>query len=679
MTAFEILNEDSMNYIKIFVASSVVEFEQERVALKAYISTLNDIYVRKGVYFELLLCEDLSNAMAKERKQAEYNAFIQDAQYFYILIGREAGEYTIEEFDVALKSFQAKGSPRIYTYFFTLPEGQSPGESTLQFIQRVDRELNHYYSTFTHIDAIKLNLLMEICRDPLAGGQLMLEDGKAVLDGKPILNVENVPLYSKNETIQKLLKEKQELEEEYAALMEMPDSEAVKRMRLANSNKRNEITEQLHSLEMDVLGLCLTVSEKRQFGKKLNWRERKALEYVDAGNYEAAAAILRGPVWREEVRKAEEITNLAADLIREYISGQRTLIQTLISTGITGLSAKEITDIYEEITNLAEKHQVELDVLYDYASFLHDQNQFPKGIQVAERLRCRYELDSSITEQEVSQLLNLIGNLYSKNRDFTAAEAMYRKALEICTRLAESNPGSYGPDVAMSCNNLASILKNTGRHQEAEELYRKALEIRTHLAKSNPESYEPDVALSCNNLASLLKKTDRPLEAEELYRKALEIRIRLAESNPGAYEPSVAMSCNNLASLLKHTGHCQEAEELYRKALEIRTRLAESNPGAYEPSVAMSCNNLASLLAATGRPQEAEELYRKALKIRTRLAQSNPGAYEPSVATTCKNLASLLAATGRQEEARTLRQTALEICKKYPHLAERGEQIRRYL
>lgn len=80
-----------MKYIKIFLASSVVEFEKERQELGKFVRSLNDIYIKRGLYFELNLCEDLSNAVDKERKQNEYNKLIRKCQYFYILFGRYAG------------------------------------------------------------------------------------------------------------------------------------------------------------------------------------------------------------------------------------------------------------------------------------------------------------------------------------------------------------------------------------------------------------------------------------------------------------------------------------------------------------------------------------------------------------------------------------------------------------
>ncbi len=65
-----------MKFIKIFLASSIVEFRNERQQMGNFIRSLNDIYVKRGIYFELAICEDLGESVALERKQQEYNEAI---------------------------------------------------------------------------------------------------------------------------------------------------------------------------------------------------------------------------------------------------------------------------------------------------------------------------------------------------------------------------------------------------------------------------------------------------------------------------------------------------------------------------------------------------------------------------------------------------------------------------
>lgn len=185
-----------------------MEFAKARMELSDYIRSLNDIYVKRNIYFELVICEHLSNALAEERTQEEYNRQIRESQFFYIIFGIQAGCYSLEEFEVALVQFRASGAPKNYTYFRALPEDEEIEQGIKDFMQRLNKELGHYYSTFTHLDTIKLNLLLELTRDLCS--KVKLENGQALLDGQPMLSLEYIPLYSKNEAVQQMLREKQE-------------------------------------------------------------------------------------------------------------------------------------------------------------------------------------------------------------------------------------------------------------------------------------------------------------------------------------------------------------------------------------------------------------------------------------------------------------------------------------
>ena len=715
-----------MKYIKLFIASSIIEFAQERASLSDFIRSLNDIYVPRGIYFQLTICEDLSNAVAKDRKQAEYNQTIRESQYFYILFGRGSDRaddaiYTIEEFDTALDQFRKAGAPKIYTYFRQLPEGESASKNVRDFMNRLDQEIGHYYSTFGNVDTIKLNMLLELTRDQTVGGTVKVEDGMASLDGRKMFSVADIPLYSKNETVQKLLAQKAQLEDEMSKLAleyaKNPAGDAMRRL-LANSEQRNKIAEQLHTLEMDVLQLFRQSTEKRQLGQSLNWRERDALQMIDMGNYEAARTLLEDQTWKKEIRQAEEIIEIKKDAILEYISGQKTLIDTYKAEGNTAENARKIIAVYEDITALAAKHHMVPDVLYDYASFLYNQCQYQKSLELAQRLEHWYALEPDTSAVRRAKLYNLIGLDHSAQNDFLTAkkayqevlkiyrdlagkdsdvyqlnlanscnnlailffhigsfkeaEKLYREALKIHRDLAEKSSDAYLPYLANSCNNLATLLRNTGSFKEAEELCREALKICSDLAEKNSDAYLPYLARSCNNLADLLCNTGFFKESEELYREALKIYRSLAEKNPDAYLPDLALSCSNLASLLQDVHSFKEAEKLHREALKIRRDLAEKNPDVYLPSLALGCNNLAYLLSDTGSSKEAEELYREALRIRRELAEKNPDAYLPALARGCSNLACLLYNTNSFKEAEELYREALKIRR---NLAEENPKV----
>ncbi len=82
--------------------------------------------------------------------------------------------------------------------------------------------------------------------------------------------------------------------------------------------------------------------------------------------------------------------------------------------------------------------------------------------------------------------LNNLGALHSDKNEFAQAEAAYREALNIRRALAELNPQTYLPDVAMTLNNLANLHSDKNEFTQAEEAYREALNIIRSLAELQP-------------------------------------------------------------------------------------------------------------------------------------------------------------------------------------------------
>lgn len=642
-----------MKFIKIFLASSIVEFEKERRQLGDFVRSLNDTYVKRGIYFELIMCEDLTNSLAAERKQQEYNQSIRESQYFYVLFGRNAGAYTVEEFDVALEQFQASGSPRIFTYFLNLPEGERPEQSVTDFMERLDKQLGHYYSTFVHMDAIKLNLLLELVRDPDLNSQVKFEDGQAVLGDQPVLSLEHVPLYSRNETVQQLLKRQEALNEEFAKLALQYGKNPADRKLLEKMMKLGEeragVADTLHQMEMDMLSLCNQAAEKRQSGKILSWREKKAIECVDLGDYEGAKNILRDAQWEKEIEHTEEQIEAARQSIREYISGKQVLIAALMATGLNEETVEEIYAVYERCCTLAKNHGVGMEVLYGYTDFLYRQCQFPKAIAVGEELY-RYEKENAADcEADLAKLTNLLGKIYGRNREYDSSMEKYQEARELYAHLAQKEPGGYRAEQATLYNSMANQLRMMNRQEEAEELFLEALRIQRKLAEENPETYEKELASVCNNYGIFLKQRNRLEEAEAVYREGLEIRRR--GSNDASGKEVLARTMSNLSNVLRCLERLDEAETLGREALEIRRSLTLSNPERHQTDLAESCNNLALILEGKNRLEEAESLHREGAGIWERVREINPKAYQPFLEMSYENLAEVLRKEGRLKEA----------------------------
>ena len=396
---------------------------------------------------------------------------------------------------------------------------------------------------------------------------------------------------------------------------------------------------------------------------ELDAQMQEVIDLYEQGEVQKAMQKLEDMHLAEKFNQALERKQIHEQGLEAATQDSTLLIEKIRSSITLYQNSGEYGKAAEYLKLLADKLNTPEDIL-NYAYFCYKQNIFTDAIGYYQKALSIYReksIDSPGYEPDIAATLHNLALLYSNTQRLEESEAMYKEALEIRRRLAESNPQAYEPDVAMTLNNLALLYADTQRFEESEMVHKEALEIRCRLAKSNPQAHEPDVATTLNNLANLYIDTQRLEESEAMYKEALETYRRLAESNPQAYEPYVAMTLNNLALLYSKTQRLEESEAMHKEALEIRRRLAESNPQAYEPDVAATLNNLANLYYRIQRFKESETIYKEALEIRRRLAESNPQAYGPDLAWTLHNLALLYYKTQRFKENEAMRKEFQEI------------------
>ena len=82
--------------------------------------------------------------------------------------------------------------------------------------------------------------------------------------------------------------------------------------------------------------------------------------------------------------------------------------------------------------------------------------------------------------------------------------------------------------MATNLNNLASLYLAQGKYAEAEPRYKRSLTIRENALGLE----HPNVALSLENYAALLRKTNREAEAARIEARAKAIRAIHAQKNP---------------------------------------------------------------------------------------------------------------------------------------------------
>ena len=82
----------------------------------------------------------------------------------------------------------------------------------------------------------------------------------------------------------------------------------------------------------------------------------------------------------------------------------------------------------------------------------------------------------------------------------------------------------------MTCNNLGYFYANNGNPTEAEKLYKEALEIKRRLAETvSREAYEPDVVKTLFNMGIFYKETGNNDNSNKCFDEALSIAERYKE------------------------------------------------------------------------------------------------------------------------------------------------------
>lgn len=122
----------------MFVASSTVEFKDERKRLGTIVGGLNVGLLARDEYLDFIICEDLSNKIVKGGKQSEYNRELETADLVIVLAGRKLGKYTLEELDLALATRDAHGSPRVVAFLKRCEPAGELGEGDLSIEALLD-------------------------------------------------------------------------------------------------------------------------------------------------------------------------------------------------------------------------------------------------------------------------------------------------------------------------------------------------------------------------------------------------------------------------------------------------------------------------------------------------------------------------------------------------------------
>jgi len=273
-------------------------------------------------------------------------------------------------------------------------------------------------------------------------------------------------------------------------------------------------------------------------------------------------------------------------------------------------------------------------ILNDKLDTLRATNQLPQAIRVAETALEIAKRAFRGTDLPLATSFEKLGQLLDQKGDRAAAKGYLLKAHAI---LEKVNPPDQRANYR-SAKRLAFLCDSLGQPEEAINFYQKAIAAGTEIE----DIHYSDLGTMLNNVALILRKSGRQKAAEPCYLRALQIY----EKQLGPDHPDVASVLNNLAVFYTNERRFTEAEKIHLRALGIRENL--SPPPLAD--IAQSKCNLAVVYHSRGDYAKAAELYQASLKIWEQVKDKPLKDYEIVVS----NYADLLRSLGQVRKAHQL-------------------------
>ena len=608
-----------MKTIKVFLASSD-ELKDERQKFGNLIRQLDDIFMKRGIHVQLLMWEDMDPSYNNCRKQDEYNAWIRQSQIFVALFYTRAGEYTLEELEVARTENSRRNEPKLMIYCRTLQLGEVEEEVLTDFKQRLEKQLGHFWSNYTTTDKLHLDFVMYFMRSAEGlNDALKVENGQIMLDGYTVASMDNLPFAAGNADYRRM-KERleqlpKEIEQMRLAVEQAPAVEMIKDLLQQKFDEYNQLKKDFEAQQQALFDTAKRVSEMQL--EKVNSELRCAIDEFECGHIEAANAILDS-IEREADR---HIAQLDRDrmLVHQDIEAFQLQAKTVMADVSIPIDERiqRVDAIYAKADDWADrsvlqdkKHE---SLLNDYEHFLRDYAFYDKAMAVNLRLLSLRKSFLGLEHPNVAWSYINIGAVYYHQGNDSKAKDYYFKALDIF----KQKLGTEHPSTATAYNNIGITYEDLDDYPKALEYHFIALTIRQ---KKLGEEHSA-TATSYNNIGMVYLNQEEYTKALEYLLKALAIRQKVL----GTEHPLVANSYNNIGGAYNEQKNYRQALKYYFKALAIQ----EKTLGSEQLDVARSFSNIGETYFSQGDYSNAILFYLKLLPIRKKTL----GAEHPIVAT----------------------------------------------
>ncbi|MBP5548112.1 MAG: tetratricopeptide repeat protein [Bacteroidales bacterium] len=586
-----------MRTINVFLASSD-ELKDERIEFGNLIRQLDDIFLKeRGIHIKLLVWEDMDPCYNNCRKQDEYNAWIRDSQIFVALFYTHAGQYTLEEFEVAKTESLRRKEPKLFICCREPKNDEVEEKDLTAFKQELEKKLGHFPLKYTTTDKLHHDFTMFFLRLTMGSlDALKIENGKVMLSSFIVANMDNLPFASGNvsyqEIKQDICKKTADLEMLRAAMQQSPGLEGLYQNTIKELNAKKEMYAQL---QQALLATAKRVSEMQM--ENVGSELRRAVEAFESGHIEAANAILDGIELEAKRHEVQLDTN--RELVHQDIEAFLLQAKTIMADAKIPIETRieRVTAKYADADRLAEKSawnsEKYADLLCDYAIFMYDYAFYEEALEIIQR-------QMALTTDKVKSY-NIKGKILFRLDRYQDALEIFKEAL----RLLKENDSADQYMIGYTYNNIGQVLIRIGEYENAMEQAENALKTN----ETEGEGESSNFAKSYENIANgLLWSQGREEEALEIFNKTLEIESRIY----GEESKEVAVVHRHIGDVYRCKSDDNKALDHYKTALSIFEKtLGERNP---ETGLTYGCIGVSYM--NRHRYKEALENTLKGLKIR---------------------------------------------------------------
>ncbi len=484
--------------IKIFLASSE-ELADERIKFGDFIRTLDDTYEQRGFRIKLIKWEDLPKGDDGRPTQETYNEHVRDCDLFVSLFYTKAGEFTLEEYDVAKKTQSECGKPTIYVFLRELRKDEQEEKSLTNFKQNVLGIIKHYWTNYKSSDELQLKFVMDLLKvENRRLEDLKVENGIINWGNIPIAHMANLSFAAGNKDYQRMSQRLQELPSEIEKaskrVEKYPDEEDFKQELQSKQDEYNHLKDEFEKQQELLFDTAKQIAQQQ--GETITDSIRRATEAFETGDVVKANAILdeakrHGDQVYADYLHHEELQQQRRQNVHNTI--EELLLQTSTVMADVAVPIKDRIEktlyLYQEADERAahsdyDKAKYEK-LLFDYAQFLWKYGKYQDAEKIYLRQTALSEEMYGNDSTDTATSYNGIGVVYDSQGDYPKALEYYFKALEIREKVL----GKEHPSTATSYNNIAWVYRGQEDYKLALEYYTKALHIRENkLGPDHPDT-----------------------------------------------------------------------------------------------------------------------------------------------------------------------------------------------